>query len=1265
MSDETDYEALEKSVKYIPWKGKKTEWYMWHKTFLVRAMIRGYHGVLVGLEAIPSDDTAKKLAVLSDLTPSQKKQYNNYKMNTRAYADLLQCCTQDIVSFGIVDTAKDEDLKNGNTALAWKRLSEKYAGRNNAEKMKLIKQLNESRMKKNEDPDVWITNLERLRQRIAECGKTIDDNELIMHILYNLPSVYDNINDQYMKELDNAKDIQLEDLRADLRRKYDRLLDQGNINKTDDNNEEEKIIKEEKALKTVFKKQFKGKCRICGKIGHKGADCWTVEANKDKRPTNYNRKENVTTKNFSGNCNYCHKKGHRESECYTKQNDNANNVEEEHALMTSYCAHKEDTEMWIGDTGATCHMKSTTEGMYDLEICRDVKIDTANGSTSTVTHVGKYKGNVLCSDGKTKKIVMKNVKVVPGLVKNLFSLSTVMRNDWDLLTETKNNVKILKIKKGDIEYEFDKKVSKNSNGGYLMGMQIEPAKSEETKKMKNEKTQKLKKIENEEKGNLSLEKGAKIDINDLHEKLGHPAEEMVKLTGNYMKLSIRGKMDNCENCAIGKMRQKNVEKGPKEKSPKPGFRFYIDIALSKFTSAGGSKYWFLAVDEATHMKFSLFLKQKSDVKDKFIPLLKELRDTYGRHVDHIRCDNAGENQALESACIDKELGIVFEYTAPGTPQQNGVVERAFATMLGKTRAIMNGAGFDEKKRHLFWTEAANTITHLENITIRKGNTRTPYYLFYGKDAPYTKYLQVFGQLGIVKVLQPTNKLSDKGLKAIFVGYANKHAGNVYRFVNPNTNRIILSRDVKWLSKRYGEEKNVKPLFVPTKWDDISDDDEETIKESEDEEEIMTSTQIGLPIESSREMRRLDIGQQIMTGRTRQQTRDATRDATQLVEENLDDFYQDCALMSAIVTGQNNEPKTFQEAWYHNDQEKRKKWRTVIRKEFRDMIKRGVWVNVNRSSIPEGRKLIGSKWVFKEKRDGRFRARLVCLGYSLVKHSRPDLSNGTRELSKVMDKATEGHMKELCRMIKYALDTRHIGLKLKPEENDNKLWELKAYSDADFAGDKETRISVTGYVVYFMSVPVCWRSRGQKSVTLSTTEAEYVACSEVVKEVLFILQLLKHLQVELQLPIRVHVDNIGAIFLAENQNSSDRTKHVDTRYHFVRQYIKDGTVLIEFVRSHDNDSDIFTKNTTSEVHHRHSEKLTWTKEEYESEASRITTGRVLRGIVNHSYSKLQRNSDWNESQIEDNRLSNTNHYEVLEKYDEVENEVEIGTKVQFE
>ena len=156
-------------------------------------------------------------------------------------------------------------------------------------------------------------------------------------------------------------------------------------------------------------------------------------------------------------------------------------------------------------------------------------------------------------------------------------------------------------------------------------------------------------------------------------------------------------------------------------------------------------------------------------------------------------------------------------------------------------------------------------------------------MFYGKDAPYSNYLQVFGKLGVVKVLQPTNKLSDKGLKAIFVGYADKHAGNVYRFVNPNTNRIILSRDVKWLSKRYGEEKHMKPsLVMPTICNDISKDDEETDTDvSENEEEISTPMAIGTPTQSRRrEIQGLDIGQQIMPGRTRQQT----RDAMQLVRE---------------------------------------------------------------------------------------------------------------------------------------------------------------------------------------------------------------------------------------------------------------------------------------------------------------------------------------------------------------------------------------------
>ena len=99
---------------------------------------------------------------------------------------------------------------------------------------------------------------------------------------------------------------------------------------------------------------------------------------------------------------------------------------------------------------------------------------------------------------------MKNFKVVPGLVKNLFSLSTVMRNDWDSLTETKADNKVLKIKKNNVEYKFDKKVSENANGGYLMGMEIVPDKIDEKEKEKDNKNdKKIKILKNEKRGTLA------------------------------------------------------------------------------------------------------------------------------------------------------------------------------------------------------------------------------------------------------------------------------------------------------------------------------------------------------------------------------------------------------------------------------------------------------------------------------------------------------------------------------------------------------------------------------------------------------------------------------------------------------------------------------------------------------------------------------------------------------------------------------------------
>jgi hypothetical protein len=158
---------------------------------------------------------------------------------------------------------------------------------------------------------------------------------------------------------------------------------------------------------------------------------------------------------------------------------------------------------------------------------------------------------------------------------------------------------------------------------------------------------------------------------------------------------------------------------------------------------------------------------------------------------------------------------------------------------------------------------------------------------------------------------------------------------------------------------------------------------------------------------------------------------------------------------------------------------------------------------------------------------------------LTKYYQTDLCNVVRELAKCMDKATKGTYLEMLRVVKFVIDTKNFCLQIKPKfKGEN--WILRVFCDSDWAGDSEKRISVTGFILYLMNVPVCWRSKSQKGVTLSSTEAEYVAMSEEVKEVKFIYYLLRDIGIEVKLPIIVKTDNVGATFMAQNSSSGVRT-----------------------------------------------------------------------------------------------------------------------------
>jgi hypothetical protein len=206
----------------------------------------------------------------------------------------------------------------------------------------------------------------------------------------------------------------------------------------------------------------------------------------------------------------------------------------------------------------------------------------------------------------------------------------------------------------------------------------------------------------------------------------------------------------------------------------------------------------------------------------------------------------------------------------------------------------------------------------------------------------------------------------------------------------------------------------------------------------------------------------------------------------------------------------------------------------------------------------------------------------------VKHSRPDIANVVRELSKCMDYATEAAFKEMKRVLRFIISTKEFGLKIEPKIDNKLSWNLNVYTDSDWAGDKETRKSVTGFIIFFCSVPIFWKSKAQKAVALSSSEAEYYAMAEAAKEIKFVVMMLKDIGIEVDYPIIVNVDNIGAIFMSENASATNRTRHVDARYHYVREFVDEGFLKIIFVKSKENKADIFTKNVNGETYEFHLE-----------------------------------------------------------------------------
>lgn len=190
-------------------------------------------------------------------------------------------------------------------------------------------------------------------------------------------------------------------------------------------------------------------------------------------------------------------------------------------------------------------------------------------------------------------------------------------------------------------------------------------------------------------------------------------------------------------------------------------------------------------------------------------------------------------------------------------------------------------------------------------------------------------------------------------------------------------------------------------------------------------------------------------------------------------------------------------------------------------------------------------------------------------------TRPDITHAVNMLSRYMQAPTSQHLIAAKKVLRYIKGAISYGLTFKTGEQ-NKDIKITAYSDSDWGGDIADRRSTTGYCVFVNDNLVSWSTKKQVTVALSSAEAELIAMTEVVKEVLWFTQLIGELKYTVKYPVVIYVDNQSAIKIAENGVQHDRTKHIDIRYHFVKDYIKQKKIKIQWLESSEQRADIFTK-----------------------------------------------------------------------------------------
>lgn len=678
-------------------------------------------------------------------------------------------------------------------------------------------------------------------------------------------------------------------------------------------------------------------------------------------------------------CFVCHKVGHKAAECpdrskVTKgeRNTTSANVTEEKAGGICFAAANayEGKVQWLADSGASEHM-SNNINLFEKLVPLDNPIEIAvalNGKSATAKYSGPIKMIAVCGS-KTRECTLENVLFAPDLRCNLFSIRKVEMAGMDVVFKN-GGVKVIKDsevvacgRRRGLQYEMEF-FAKNTDVSSLYSC------------------------------------GKLQKCNQLwHRRFGHISEKnLEKIVAKNMVIGFEksGTEDDCEMycepCIEAKQTRKPFVVCPERRATRVLELIHTDVC-GPVTPVGhdGSRYYVSFIDDWSRFTIIYTVRSKNQVLECFRLYEAMVTAKFGRKISRIRSDNGGEyrNEEFEQFCRQK--GIQMEFTVPYTPEQNGVSERMNRTLVEKARSMLIGSGVDKQ----FWCEAVETAAHLVNRSPATAVTegKTPFELWEGRK-PNVSGMRVWGSPAYCHIPKEyRKKLDSKAWKGIFLGY---HV-NGYRIWDPKRRKMVVQRDV--IIDESGSSLSTEVEFQ-NKETDLQEieavwfDRVETIENQGDagsnagensgsEPGNGGGSEYGSVSDGGDSNEDEDLGSADDDGSAGASGGSSERRVSSRRRNPpawLRDYDVNCASALSALNFVENFPDTLEEMKKRDDWPQ---WKLAVEEEMNAHRKNGTW---KLCKLPQGRKPVSCKWVFKLKHGengdpDRYKARLVARGFS--------------------------------------------------------------------------------------------------------------------------------------------------------------------------------------------------------------------------------------------------------------------------------------------